>query len=113
VRSVLALAGLELRRFLADRLNLFFVLVLPLVIVVILGLQSSGGGSTARVALTGDAATVAALEAELATLDLSTTTHEDAEAVGDIVSQGAAVCSSAVTRWPSGRSRRTCSPRRG
>lgn len=90
MRSVLALAQLELRRFLADRLNLFFVLVLPLVIVVILGLQSSGGGGTASVALTGDPATVAALETELATLDMSTTVHDDAEAVADVVSLGSA-----------------------
>lgn len=53
MRAVLALAALELRRFLADRINLFFVLVLPLILVAVLGLQS-GQGPVARVALGGD-----------------------------------------------------------
>lgn len=42
MRVVLALAALELRRFLADRFNLFFVFVLPLMLVGVLGLQSAG-----------------------------------------------------------------------
>lgn len=41
MRTVLALGGLELRRFLADRFNLFFVFVLPLMLVGVLGLQST------------------------------------------------------------------------
>ena len=42
MRPVLALVELELKRFLADRFNLFFVFVLPLVLVGVLGLQSGG-----------------------------------------------------------------------
>ncbi|SOC58293.1 ABC transporter permease [Ornithinimicrobium cerasi] len=90
MRSVVALAVLELRRFLADRLNLFFVLVLPMVLVVVLGLQSGGGGGTAQVALSGDASTVAALEAELATIDLDTSRHAEAGTVEELVSVGTA-----------------------
>ncbi len=52
MRPVLALAVVELRRFLADRFNLFFVFVLPLALVLVLGLQSTTSPST-RVSVTG------------------------------------------------------------
>lgn len=42
MRAALALGALELRRFLADRFNLFFVFVLPLMLVGVLGLQAGG-----------------------------------------------------------------------
>ena len=54
MRSVLAIAGAELRRFLADRSNIFFVFVFPLVLVAVLGASFGGGDApTARVALVG------------------------------------------------------------
>ncbi|MFX0537446.1 ABC transporter permease [Ornithinimicrobium sp. Y1847] len=56
MRSVLALAGLELRRFLADKFNLFFVFVLPLMLVAVLGLQS-GQSPEARIGLLAGSAT--------------------------------------------------------
>lgn len=51
MRAVLAIAGVELRRFLADRSNIFFAFVLPLLLVLVLGIQNSGGGPAGRVAL--------------------------------------------------------------
>lgn len=59
MRAVLALAGLELRRFLADRFNLFFVFILPLMLVGVLGLQS-GAAPPVRVAVAEAGATGAA-----------------------------------------------------
>lgn len=54
MRSVLAITEAELRRFLADRSNIFFVFVFPLVLVAVLGASFGGGaGPSARVALVG------------------------------------------------------------
>jgi ABC-2 type transport system permease protein len=50
VRAPLAVAGIELRRFLRDRSNIFFSLVLPLLLVLMIGLQF-GEDATARRAL--------------------------------------------------------------
>lgn len=46
------MAALELRRFLRDRSNLFFVFVLPLVLVLLVGVQFGGEGSS-RVVVSG------------------------------------------------------------
>jgi ABC-2 type transport system permease protein len=53
VRSVLAIAGVELRRFLKDRSNIFFVFVLPIVLVLLIGSQFGGGGPAGRVTVAG------------------------------------------------------------
>lgn len=42
--SALAIARVELRRFLRDRSNVFFVFVLPLLLVAFIGAQFAGGG---------------------------------------------------------------------
>ncbi len=52
VRAIVAIAGVELRRFLADRSNIFFVFIFPLVLVVVIG-SSFGGGPEAKVAIAG------------------------------------------------------------
>lgn len=53
MRAILAIAAVELRRFLADKANIFFAFVFPLLLVLVLGIQS-GGGPAGRVALVGE-----------------------------------------------------------
>jgi ABC-2 type transport system permease protein len=54
VRRVLTIAAVELRRFLRDRSNIFFVFIFPLLLVVVLGSQFGGDGSTGRVSVAGE-----------------------------------------------------------
>lgn len=50
---VLAITGVELRRFLRDRANIFFVFILPLVLIMLIGAQFGEGSARSRVALAG------------------------------------------------------------
>lgn len=52
MRAALAITAVELRRFLKDRSNIFFVFIFPLLLVLFIGAQFGGGGG-GRVALTG------------------------------------------------------------
>lgn len=52
MRTVLAITSVELRRFLADRSNIFFVFIFPLLLVLFIGAQFGGGGG-GRVAVSG------------------------------------------------------------
>ena len=66
MRAVRAIAGVELRRFLRDRSNIFFVFIFPLLLVLVIGVQF-GGDDEGRVAVAGGrsalrTALVAALE---------------------------------------------------
>ncbi len=66
MRAVRAIAGVELRRFLRDRSNIFFVFIFPLLLVLVIGVQF-GGDNDGRVAVAGGRSTlrtalVAALE---------------------------------------------------
>lgn len=51
--NAVAVAGTELRLFLRDRSNLFFVFVFPLLLVLMIGLQFGEGASAGRVAVSG------------------------------------------------------------
>jgi ABC-2 type transport system permease protein len=51
--NALAVAGTELRLFLRDRSNLFFVFVFPLLLVLMIGLQFGEGARAGRVAVSG------------------------------------------------------------
>lgn len=53
MRQVLAIARVELRRFLRDRSNIFFALIFPLILVFVLGLQFGGGAASGQVAISG------------------------------------------------------------
>ncbi|MFC7360936.1 ABC transporter permease [Nocardioides astragali] len=53
MRNALAVAGVELRLFLRDRANLFFVFVFPLMLVMMIGLQFGEGANAGRVAVSG------------------------------------------------------------
>ncbi len=52
LRAMVAIAGVSLKRFLRDRSNIFFVFALPLLIVMLIGVQF-GGGASSTVALVG------------------------------------------------------------
>lgn len=54
--TLIAIGRIELRRFLTDRGNLFFTLIFPLALVLVIGTQFGGGGndSAGRVGITGD-----------------------------------------------------------
>ena len=51
--TVLAIAGTELRRFLRDRSNIFFALILPLLLVLMIGLQFGEDASARRALVVG------------------------------------------------------------
>ncbi|WP_153396473.1 ABC transporter permease [Ornithinicoccus halotolerans] len=75
-QPVLAVAAVELRRFLRDRSNIFFVFIFPLMLVLVLGLQFGGGSDGGRVTLGTDdgvegSQLVTQLEAELAEQDVT------------------------------------------
>ncbi len=53
MRAVFVIAGMELRRFLRDRSNIFFVFLFPILLVVLIGSQFSGGGPAGRVVMAG------------------------------------------------------------
>jgi len=53
VTNAITVAGTELRLFLRDRSNLFFVFVFPLLLVLMIGLQFGEGASAGRVAVSG------------------------------------------------------------
>lgn len=80
MRAPLAIAGTELRRFLRDRSNIFFVLIFPLLLVVVIGLQFGGGGSAGRIVLSGT-------DGELRT-DLTAQLEELGAAVGTVDAEG-------------------------
>lgn len=68
MRAVRAIAGVELRRFLRDRSNIFFVFIFPLLLVLVIGVQF-GGEDDGRVSVAGGRSTlrtalVAALDAD-------------------------------------------------
>lgn len=90
MRAVLVLAAVELRRFLADRSNIFFVFVFPLLLVLLIGSQFGEGASAGRVALAAPdddarATMVAALEEE----GLAVTVADD-DAARELVARGRA-----------------------
>lgn len=53
MRPIIAVAGAELRRFLRDKSNIFFVFIFPLLLVLVLGSQFGGSGGNGSVAVAG------------------------------------------------------------
>lgn len=108
MRVVLAIAWVELRRFLADRSNLFFVLILPLAMVAVIGWQfgSDRSGSPVSVHGPGGAATEA-LVAGWEDAELAVTVRTTPELVQEDVSRGSAevgvlLDAEAETAWRDG-----------
>lgn len=90
LRAVLAIAATEIRRFSADRSNIFFVFIFPLALVFVLGSQFGGVGNQGTVALVGgDSALHTALVDKLegAHLDVSA---EDLAGMQQAVARGGA-----------------------
>ena len=57
MKAILAIAGVEVRRFLRDRSNIFFVFIFPLLLILLLGTQFGSSRSETRVALAGGSGT--------------------------------------------------------
>lgn len=57
MRAILAIAGVEVRRFLRDRANVFFVFIFPLLLILLLGTQFGANSGQARVTVAGGAGT--------------------------------------------------------
>lgn len=51
--SILAVAGVEVRRFLRDRSNIFFVFIFPLLLILLLGSQFGAGSGQSHVSVAG------------------------------------------------------------
>ncbi|PVU82619.1 ABC transporter permease [Cellulomonas sp. WB94] len=88
MRAALAIAGVELRRFLRDRSNIFFVFIFPLLLVLVIGSQFGGGGGNGRVAIAGSdtglrSAVTAALKDDGVTVTLTS-----ADVVRELLSRG-------------------------
>lgn len=90
MRSVLAIAGAELKRFNSDKSNIFFVFIFPLALVFVLGSQFGGGGSVGSVAVVGEESALrTALVEQFEAVDLEVTTA-DAEDMRRQVARGGA-----------------------
>lgn len=86
--AVLAIAVVELRRFLRDRSNIFFVFIFPLLLVLVLGLQYGESATQTRVAVSGgDTALRQAVVSELEEGDAEVTIT-DAEAAREQLARG-------------------------
>lgn len=70
MRSVLTVAWVELRLFLRDRSNIFFVFVFPLMLVLMIGAQFGEGATAGRVGVSGDSSLGRALTHQLEAADV-------------------------------------------
>lgn len=83
MNAMTAIATVELRRFLRDKSNIFFVFIFPLMLILLLGSQFGAGSGQARVAISGPGSALAqALTAELesAGVDVTATGADAARA---------------------------------
>lgn len=86
--AVRTIAGVELRRFLRDRSNIFFVFIFPLLLVLVIGAQFGGDGDDGRVAVAGSRSALrTALVAELEQAGVAVTSA-GADAVRAQVARG-------------------------
>ncbi|MGB5951141.1 MAG: ABC transporter permease [Ornithinimicrobium sp.] len=89
IRAMAAIAAVELRRFLADRSNIFFVFIFPLVLVVVIGSSFGGEGPAAKVAISGgDSALRAAIVEELTEDDQADVSFGEEDAIREQVGRG-------------------------
>ena len=96
MRTALAITSVELKRFLKDRSNIFFVFIFPLLLVLFIGAQFGGGGG-GTVALSGvDGALRDDLVAALADDDVTVTSADAAEG-RELVARGRADVGLVVT----------------
>lgn len=96
MRTALAITSVELRRFLKDRSNIFFVFIFPLLLVLFIGAQFGGGGG-GSVAVSGAESSLRDdLVAALETDDVSVTTVPATEG-RELVARGRADVGVVVT----------------
>jgi len=88
VRAALAIAGVELRRFLRDRSNIFFVFIFPLLLVLVIGSQFAGGGGNGRIAIAGDDSALRTAVASALENDGVTVSLTGADAVRELLARG-------------------------
>ncbi|WP_346927603.1 ParA family protein [uncultured Arthrobacter sp.] len=90
MNAMTAIATVELRRFLRDRSNIFFVFIFPLMLILLLGSQFGAGSGQARVVISGPGSALAqALTAELESSGADVTAT-DADAARTDLSRGRA-----------------------
>lgn len=88
MRAVVTMAATELRRFMRDRSNIFFVFIFPLLLVVVIGSQFGGDGSQGRVAVAGGASDLRdAVAEELRDVGVEVT-FADADVVREQLARG-------------------------
>ncbi len=89
IRVSLAIAAVELRRFLADRSNIFFVFIFPLVLVVVIGASFGGSGSGASIAIAGaDSPLRGAIVEQLTEDDAGEVSYASEDAIREQVARG-------------------------
>ncbi len=82
---MLAIATVELRRFLRDKSNIFFVFIFPLLLILLLGSQFGAGSGQARVAIAGPGSALAqALTAKLQSAGVAVTASGENAARADL-----------------------------
>lgn len=92
MRTVLTISWVELRRFVADRSNIFFVFIFPLAMVAVIGWQFGTGGSSAgsvSVAAPEGSARTALVE-EWRAAELEVSVDDSAESVRQDIARGRA-----------------------
>ena len=83
--AMVAIATVELRRFLRDKSNVFFVFIFPLMLILLLGSQFGAGSGQPRVTIAGPGSTLAqALSAELESAGVNVTASGEDEARADL-----------------------------
>ncbi|HEX5333612.1 MAG TPA: ABC transporter permease [Cellulomonas sp.] len=88
MRAGLAIAGVELRRFLRDRSNIFFVFIFPLLLVLVIGSQFGGGGGNGRVAISGSDSALRSAVTSVLRDDGVTVTVTSADVVRELLARG-------------------------
>lgn len=96
MRTALAITSVELRRFLKDRSNIFFVFIFPLLLVLFIGAQFGGGGGGSVAVSGADSSLRDDLVAALETDDVSVTTVPATEG-RELVARGRADVGVVVT----------------
>jgi ABC-2 type transport system permease protein len=88
IRGALVIARANLVRLLRDRLGLFFILVLPMIIVLVTGLQFGGGFETRIGLLAVDGGTLADELEEKLERDMDVARYTDAATLAQDVEEG-------------------------
>ncbi len=88
MRPVFAIASTALKRFFRDRSNYFFVLILPMLLVVAIGLQFGDAGAAGRMVLTGSGPLSDRLASALDDQRIAVERTSDPEGARQVVARG-------------------------